>query len=95
MKYTIFWLNFNDNLNFINRFPKKNHSIPNFMKIRLVGGKSLHADLSAVGLVVYTTRPTSREVYMTTAKIEDTATYPSKIVTKQQGRKQHCTRNIP
>jgi hypothetical protein len=27
--------------------------------------------------------------------IEDTATYPSKIVTKQQGKQQHCTRNIP
>ena len=25
----------------------------------------------------------------------NTATYPSKIVTKQQGTKQHCTRNIP
>jgi len=31
---------------------------------------------------------------MTMAQI-DMATYPSKIVTKQQGRKQHCTRNIP
>ena len=37
----------------------------------------------------------SREVHMTTIQIEDTATYPSKIVTKQQGGKQHCTRNIP
>jgi len=37
----------------------------------------------------------SREVHMTTPQIEDTATYPSKTVTKQQGRKQHCTRNIP
>jgi len=31
---------------------------------------------------------------MTTAQI-DMATYPSKIMTKQQGSKQHCTRNIP
>ena len=37
----------------------------------------------------------SREVHTTTTQIEDTATYPSKIVTKQQGGKQHCTRNIP
>jgi len=37
----------------------------------------------------------SREVHMTTTQLEDTATYPSKTVTKQQGRKQHCTRNIP
>jgi len=37
----------------------------------------------------------SREVNMTTTQIEDTDTYPSKIVTKQQGGKQHCTRNIP
>jgi len=29
----------------------------------------------------------SREVHMTTAQIEDTATYPSTIVTKQQGGK--------
>jgi hypothetical protein len=29
----------------------------------------------------------SREVHMTTTQIEDTATYPSKIVTKQQGGK--------
>jgi len=29
----------------------------------------------------------SREVYMTATQIEDTATYPSKIVTKQQGGK--------
>jgi uncharacterized membrane protein YiaA len=36
----------------------------------------------------------SREVHMTT-QIEETATYPSKIVTKQQGGKQHCARNIP
>jgi len=35
------------------------------------------------------------EVYMATTQIEDTATYPSKIVTKQQGGKQHCTRNVP
>jgi len=34
-------------------------------------------------------------LYMTTTQIEDTATYTSKIVTKQQGGKQHCTRNIP
>jgi hypothetical protein len=27
----------------------------------------------------------SREVHMTTTQIEDTATYPSKIVMKQQG----------
>ena len=33
-------------------------------------------------------------LYMTTAQI-DMATYPSKIMTKQQGSKQHCTRNIP
>jgi len=26
---------------------------------------------------------------------EDTATYPSKIVAKQQGGKQHCNTNIP
>jgi len=26
---------------------------------------------------------------------EDTATYPSKILKKQQDRKQHCTRNMP
>ena len=37
----------------------------------------------------------SREVYMTATQMEDTATYPSKIVMKQQGGKQHCTRNIP
>ena len=37
----------------------------------------------------------SREVHMTTTQIEDMATYPRKIVTKQQGGKQHCTRNIP
>jgi hypothetical protein len=34
-------------------------------------------------------------VHMTTTQIEDTATYPCKIVMKQQGGKQHCTRNIP
>jgi len=33
--------------------------------------------------------------HMTTTQIEDTATCPSKIVTKQQGGKQHCTRNMP
>ena len=37
----------------------------------------------------------SREVYTTTTQIEDTATYPSNIVTKQQGGKQHRTRYIP
>ena len=37
----------------------------------------------------------STEVHMTTTQIKDTATYSSKIVTKQQGGKQHCTRNIP
>ena len=37
----------------------------------------------------------SREVHKTTTQIEDRATYPSKTVTKQQGGKQHFTRNIP
>jgi len=32
---------------------------------------------------------------MTTTQMEGTATYPSKTVTKQQGGKQHFTRNIP
>jgi len=61
---------------------------------------------SAVGLVVYFpllsvllctvhNKTDSREVHMTTKQTEDTATYPSKTVTKQQGRKHHCTRNIP
>jgi hypothetical protein len=44
--------------------------------------------------VVYN-KTDSKEVHMITAQIEDTATYLSKIVTKQQGGKQHCTRNIP
>ena len=44
--------------------------------------------------VQYTSRPIA-ERYMTTTQIEDMATYPSKIVMKQQGGKQHCTRNIP
>jgi hypothetical protein len=46
-------------------------------------------------LSVLHNKTNSREVHMTTTQIEDTATYPSKIVTKQQGGKQHCTRNIP
>jgi len=54
-----------------------------------------HVYLSAVGLVVYTKKTDSREVHMTTTQIEDTATYPIKIVTKQQGGQQNCTRNIP
>jgi len=49
--------------------------------------------ISICAVVMYN-RTSSREVYMTMAQI-DMATYPSKIVTKQQGRKQHCTRNIP
>ena len=53
--------------------------------------------LSVLLCTVYTVhnKTDSREVHMTTTQIEDTATYPSKIVTKQQGGKQHCTRNIP
>ena len=42
---------------------------------------------SAVGLVVYTTRLTAERYNLTTTQTEDTATYPSNIVTKQQGGK--------
>jgi hypothetical protein len=49
--------------------------------------------LSVLCVISYKTD--SREVHMTTTQIEDTATHPSKIVTKEQGGKQHCTRNIP
>jgi hypothetical protein len=37
----------------------------------------------------------SREVHMTTTQIENTATYSSRILTKQQVREKHCKRNIP
>jgi hypothetical protein len=46
-------------------------------------------------VVIVHNKTESREVHMTTTQTEDTATYPSKNVTKQQGGKQHCTRNIP
>jgi len=49
--------------------------------------------VSSICVVVMCTD--SREVHMTTTQTEDTATYPSKVVTKQQGGKQHCTRNVP
>ena len=56
--------------------------------------KSNYINIRINGWTVHN-KTDSREVHMTTTQIEDTATYPSKIVTKQQGGKQHCTRNIP
>ena len=55
----------------------------------------MYTSLRSVLLCTVHIKTDRREVHMTTAQIEDTATYPSKIVTKQQGGKQHCTRNIP
>ena len=53
------------------------------------------SSLFYLGMCTVHNKTDSREVHMTTTQIEDMATYPTKIVTKQQGGKQHCTRNIP
>jgi len=42
---------------------------------------------SLLSVLLCTVKTDSREVYMTTTQIEDTATYPGEIVTKQQGGK--------